>query len=81
MRHVDHHRALASAHKHRQHPRISIQMMPRDLAAGEEAGQGHVAQRVADDLQLGVGGAEVRAAAAGAADIDAAADAARGGWG
>ena len=69
------------SYKHRQHPRIPIQMMPRDLAAGEEAGQGHVAQGVAHDLQFGVGRAEVRAAAAGAADIDAAADAARGGWG
>ena len=68
-------------HKHRQHPRIPIQVMPRDLATGEKAGQGHVAQRVADDLQFGIRRAEVRAAAAGAADIDAAADAARGGWG
>ena len=56
-------------------------MMPRDLAAGKKAGQGHVAQSVADDLQFGIRRAEVRAAAAGAADIDAAADAARGGWG
>ena len=78
MRHVDHHRALASAHKHRQHPRISIQMMPRDLAAGEEAGQGHVAQGVAHDLQFGIRGAEVRAAAAGAAHVNGAADASRG---
>ena len=53
-------------------------MMSRDLAAGKEAGQGHVAQRVADDLQFGIRGAEVRAAAAGAADVDRATDAARG---
>ena len=53
-------------------------MMPRDLAAGAEAGQGHVAQRVADDLQFGVRGAKVRAAAAGAADVEGAADAPRG---
>ena len=52
-------------------------MMPRDLAAGEEAGQGHVAQGVADDLQFGVRGAKVRAAAAGAADVEGATDAAR----
>ena len=66
------------SYKHRQHPRIPIQMMPRDLAAGEEADQGHVAQRVAHGLQLGVGAAEVRAAAAGAADVEGATDAARG---
>ena len=53
-------------------------MMTRNLAAGEEARQGHVAQRVADDLQFGVRGAKVRAAAAGAADIEGAADALRG---
>ena len=52
-------------------------MMPRDLAAGKKAGQGHVAQGVADDLQFGVRGAEVRAAAAGAADVEGATDAAR----
>ena len=52
--------------------------MPRDLAAGEEADQGHVAQGVAHGLQFGVGSAEVRAAAAGAADVDGAADAAGG---
>ena len=53
-------------------------MMPRDLAAGEEADQGHVAQGVPDDLQLGIRGAEVWATAAGAAHIDGAADAPRG---
>ena len=64
--------------KHRQHPRIPIQVMPCNLAAGKEAGQGHVAQRVADDLQFGIGRAKVRTAAAGAADVDGAADAAGG---
>ena len=53
-------------------------MMPGDLAGGEEAGQGHVAQRVADDLQFGIGRAKVRTAAAGAAEVDGAADAAGG---
>ena len=66
------------SHKHRQHARISIQVMPRDLAAGKKASQGHVAQRVADDLQFGIRGAEVRAAAAGAAHVNGAADASRG---
>ena len=65
-------------HKHRQHPRIPIQVMPRDLAAGEEADQGHVTQGVADDLQLGIRRTEVRAAAAGAADVEDAANALRG---
>ena len=53
-------------------------MMPRDLAAGEEADQGHVTQGMADDLQFGIRGAEVRAAAAGAAHVNGAADASRG---
>ena len=53
-------------------------MMPRDLAAGKKAGQGHVAQGMADDLQFGIRGAEVRAAAAGAAHVNGAADASRG---
>ena len=66
------------SHKHRQHPRIPIQVMPCNLAAGKEAGQGHVAQGVADDLQFGVRGAKVRTAAAGAADVEGATDAARG---
>ena len=52
-------------------------MMPRDLAAGEEADQGHVTQGMADDLQFGIRRAEVRTAPAGAADIDGAADAPR----
>ncbi len=30
-------------HKHRQHPRVAIHMVPRYLAAGEEAYQGDVA--------------------------------------
>ena len=50
-------------------------MMPRDFAPGEEADQGHVAQGVAHDLQFGAGAAEVGAAAAGAADVEGAADA------
>ena len=66
------------SYKHRQHPRIPIQMMPRNLAAGEEAGQGYVAEGVADDLQFGIRGAKVRAAAAGAADVECATDALRG---
>jgi hypothetical protein len=37
-------------HKYRQHPRVAIHMMPRDLAAGEEAYQGDVTQGFADDL-------------------------------
>ena len=37
-------------HKHRQNPRVAIHMVPRYLAAGEEADQGHVAQGAADDL-------------------------------
>ena len=47
-------------------------MMARNLAASEEADQGHVAQGVTHGLQFGVGGAEVRAAAAGAADVEGA---------
>jgi hypothetical protein len=37
-------------HKHRQHPRIAIHMVPCDLAAGEETYQRDVAQGFADDL-------------------------------
>ena len=52
--------------------------MPRDLAAGEEADQGHVAQGMAHGLQFGIGSAEVRAAATGTADVDGAPDPAGG---
>jgi hypothetical protein len=37
-------------------------MVPRDLAAREVADQGHITERMAHDLQLGAGRAEVRAA-------------------
>ncbi len=49
-------------HEHRQNARVAIDVVTRDLAGGEEADQGHVAQRVAHDLHLGVGRAEVRPA-------------------
>src|SRR5206468_10933037 len=53
-------------------------MPVRDFAAGEEAGQWHVAERAAHHLQLGRRRAEVRATAAGAADEDGPGDAWRG---
>ncbi len=63
-----------------EHTGVAVQLVVGDLATGEEAHQRHVAQRVAHDLQLGAGRAEVRPAAPGAADVDRAGDARAPGW-
>ena len=61
-----------------QHPGVAVDMPARDFAAGEEADQRHVTERVSHDGQLRRRCAEVRAAAAGTADVDSARDAAHG---
>ena len=56
--------AAASVGEHREHPRVTIQVVVRDFAPGKKADQRHIAQRVAHDVQLGTGAAKVRAAPA-----------------
>ena len=47
-------------------------MVARDLATGEKTDQRYIPQRTAHDLQFGTRPAEMRAAAAGATDVDGA---------
>ena len=63
--------------EHRQHPGIPIQVAARDFAAREEAHERHVAQCPPHDLHFRARAAEVRAAAAGAADVHRAGDGTR----
>src|SRR5437870_7127852 len=56
--------------KYRQNARIAVQAMPGDLAAREKPDQRHVAQGLAQYLQLGVPRAEMGAAAARATDVE-----------
>ncbi|MNT93550.1 hypothetical protein D3C72_2350490 [compost metagenome] len=51
--------ACSVAGEDRQHPRIAVEVIPCDLAPGEEAGQWQVAQRAAYGLQLGMRRAEM----------------------
>ncbi|OPZ04490.1 MAG: ATP-dependent RNA helicase RhlE [Alphaproteobacteria bacterium ADurb.BinA305] len=55
--------------EHGEHPGVAVEAAVGDLAAGEEARQRHVAEHVADQLELGRRTAEVRATAARAAHI------------
>ena len=69
-RHRDPVRLRRAAPEDGQHAGVAVQVVARDLAAGEEAHQRHVAQRMPHDRQLGRRRAEVRPAASGAAHVD-----------
>ena len=56
--------------EHRQHPRVPIHLLVSNFASSEEPHQRDVAQGALDDLQLGAGGAKVRAAAPSSAHVN-----------
>ena len=60
--------------KQRQHPRIAIQAIPRDLAVGIEPHEGDLAQDFADQLQFTVGFAKHVLAATEAGEVECAFD-------
>src|SRR5258706_10057036 len=62
------------AGEYRQYPGVAVEMTSGNLAAGEEADQRHIAERIAQRQQFGVGRAEMRAATPRTTDVEPSGD-------